>query len=208
MATFEMLRKAKGYSQTSLAKKLGVDQSAVSLWESGKTLPRVEMATRVAKLLDCTLDELFESIIPSSQISRIDNPVNEEAPTELIKVDYSGDKPAVSARELHEFLEVETPYHKWFPRMCEYGFTENQDFAVMDILSTTHKEAPRAKRMPQSPSTWRRKSVCFSATRKARSPDGISCNWSEIGTAPKRSWPVRSRLRTKRLSRSRRTTLA
>ena len=53
---------------------------------------------------------------------------------ELIKVDYSGEKPAVSARELHNFLEVETPYHKWFPRMCEYGFTENEDYAVTDIF--------------------------------------------------------------------------
>lgn len=53
---------------------------------------------------------------------------------ELIKVDYNNDRPAVSARELHEFLEVETPYHKWFPRMCEYGFAENQDFVVMDIF--------------------------------------------------------------------------
>ena len=53
---------------------------------------------------------------------------------ELIKVDYSGEKPAVSARELHNFLEVETPYHKWFPRMCEYVFTENEDYAVTDIF--------------------------------------------------------------------------
>lgn len=47
---------------------------------------------------------------------------------DLIKVDYSGERPAVSARELHEFLEVETPFNKWFPRMCEYGFSEKQDF--------------------------------------------------------------------------------
>lgn len=53
---------------------------------------------------------------------------------ELIKVDYTGERPAVSARELHEFLEVETPYHKWFPRMCEYGFTENDDYSVTDIF--------------------------------------------------------------------------
>ena len=26
------------------------------------------------------------------------------------------------------FLEVQTPYWKWFPRMCEYGFTEGIDF--------------------------------------------------------------------------------
>lgn len=52
----------------------------------------------------------------------------------LIKINYDNDRPTVSARELHEFLEVETPYHKWFPRMCEYGFRENEDFAVMDIF--------------------------------------------------------------------------
>lgn len=53
---------------------------------------------------------------------------------ELIKIDYTKEQPLVSARELHEFLEVETPYHKWFPRMCEYGFTENIDFSVTDIF--------------------------------------------------------------------------
>ncbi|GHU78168.1 AntA/AntB antirepressor [Clostridia bacterium] len=35
---------------------------------------------------------------------------------------------SVSGRELHERLEIDTPYHKWFPRMCEYGFTDGVDF--------------------------------------------------------------------------------
>lgn len=48
--------------------------------------------------------------------------------TELIKVTYSNNRPVVSARELHDFLEVETPYRIWFPRMQEYGFTEGSDF--------------------------------------------------------------------------------
>lgn len=38
----------------------------------------------------------------------------------------------VSGRELHMFLGVNTPYHKWFPRMTEYGFTEGQDYTVTD----------------------------------------------------------------------------
>ena len=50
---------------------------------------------------------------------------------ELIKVDFTGEKPAVSARELHEFLEVKTAYKDWFPRMCEYGFAEGQDFNLL-----------------------------------------------------------------------------
>jgi len=37
----------------------------------------------------------------------------------------------VSGRELHEFLEIGTEYAKWFSRMVEYGFTENQDFVVI-----------------------------------------------------------------------------
>lgn len=47
---------------------------------------------------------------------------------ELITVNYENDQPTVSGRELHGFLGVETPYRKWFPRMCEYGFTENVDY--------------------------------------------------------------------------------
>lgn len=53
---------------------------------------------------------------------------------DLIAINYDTDKPTVSGRELHEALEIETPYHKWFPRMCEYGFTENEDYSVTDIF--------------------------------------------------------------------------
>ncbi len=50
---------------------------------------------------------------------------------ELIKVNYDGDRPTVSGRELHEFLEVKTAYKDWFPRMCEYGFFEGADFNLL-----------------------------------------------------------------------------
>lgn len=48
---------------------------------------------------------------------------------ELIKISYeNAERPTVSGRELHEVLEVKTAYKDWFPRMCEYGFTEGEDF--------------------------------------------------------------------------------
>ena len=46
----------------------------------------------------------------------------------LIPIKYENDRLTVSARDLHEFLEVDTRFNDWFPRMCEYGFTEGQDF--------------------------------------------------------------------------------
>ena len=54
---------------------------------------------------------------------------------ELIKVVYDNDQPTVSARDLHEFLGIETRYNDWFKRMTEYGFTEGTDF--YSILSKT-----------------------------------------------------------------------
>ena len=51
---------------------------------------------------------------------------------ELIKVNYDNpEKPVVSGRELHEALGIKTAYKDWFPRMCEYGFTENSDFLTV-----------------------------------------------------------------------------
>ena len=47
---------------------------------------------------------------------------------ELIKINYDNDRPTISARDLYEFLEVSTEYRHWFPRMCEYGFSEGVDF--------------------------------------------------------------------------------
>ena len=49
---------------------------------------------------------------------------------ELLKINYDNDRITLSARELHEFLEIGTEFAKWMQRMCEYGFTENQDYRV------------------------------------------------------------------------------
>lgn len=49
---------------------------------------------------------------------------------ELINVTLNDNhEPVVSGRQLHEALGVKTEYRKWFGRMAEYGFEENQDFA-------------------------------------------------------------------------------
>lgn len=38
----------------------------------------------------------------------------------------------LSGRDLHEFLEVKTPYTQWFERMTEYGFQENEDYILLN----------------------------------------------------------------------------
>lgn len=45
---------------------------------------------------------------------------------ELIRFDM--ETQTVSAREIHEQLNIATRFNDWFPRMCEYGFTEGLDY--------------------------------------------------------------------------------
>ena len=57
---------------------------------------------------------------------------------EIINVNVNDNQePVVSGRQLHEALEVKTPYSMWFDRMVEYGFTENQDFLLNNFVKQT-----------------------------------------------------------------------
>lgn len=47
-----------GFTQTEAARRLGVDQSAVSYWESGKNIPRASMLVKMADLYCCSIDRL------------------------------------------------------------------------------------------------------------------------------------------------------
>lgn len=46
----------------------------------------------------------------------------------LIKVNFDSEQPMVSARELHDALDIKTDYRHWLPRVCAYGFEEGRDF--------------------------------------------------------------------------------
>ncbi|MCT4142993.1 phage antirepressor KilAC domain-containing protein [Elizabethkingia anophelis] len=50
---------------------------------------------------------------------------------ELIKIQDNGGQSAVSARELHKFLEIETRFNDWIKRMFEYGFTQDTDYQLL-----------------------------------------------------------------------------
>lgn len=64
---------------------------------------------------------------------------------EIIKVNYDNDRPTVLARDLHDFLEVKTAFKDWFPRMCEYGFSEGTDFCSFLSESTGGRPAQDAQ---------------------------------------------------------------
>ena len=45
-------------------------------------------------------------------------------------ITINNDSQTISARELHEKLNIGTKFATWFQRICEYGFIENQDYTT------------------------------------------------------------------------------
>lgn len=50
---------------------------------------------------------------------------------ELFKINYDANRITLSARDLHEFLEIKSKYADWFKNMSAYGFEENQDYRAI-----------------------------------------------------------------------------
>lgn len=66
---FKIARERSGLSQQELAQALGVDQSAVCLWETGKTKPRAKLLPTLAKILGCSIDDLLADDEPDASTS-------------------------------------------------------------------------------------------------------------------------------------------
>ena len=54
-------RKSHGLSQTELAERCGISRQFLSLIESGKTQPNVQIAIQMSRVLQCTVEQLFAS---------------------------------------------------------------------------------------------------------------------------------------------------
>ena len=53
------LRISQKLSQQELATKLGIDRSTVAKWETGTHSPRTDKLRQLAKVLNCSLEELL-----------------------------------------------------------------------------------------------------------------------------------------------------
>ena len=56
------LRKNKHLTQCQLAKKIKVDQTAISQWERGITRPSLNNLLMLSEILDCDIDKLVKNI--------------------------------------------------------------------------------------------------------------------------------------------------
>lgn len=62
---------------------------------------------------------------------------------ELIPINYSGEEPTVSARDLHAGLEITDRFSRWFERMSAYSFAEGNDFTSVKTSTLVNNGAER-----------------------------------------------------------------
>ena len=53
------LREKKGLRQADIAEELQIDRSAVAKWETGEAMPKSDKLPKLAKVLGCTIEDLY-----------------------------------------------------------------------------------------------------------------------------------------------------
>lgn len=61
-------RQIHGYSQSDLAQKLGINQTTITSYESGRTEPGISILIKLAAIFDVTVDYLVGSAQPSTDV--------------------------------------------------------------------------------------------------------------------------------------------
>ena len=55
----KQIRISKGMTQDELSKELQKDRSTIAKWENAESLPRADMLPKLARVLGCSIDDLF-----------------------------------------------------------------------------------------------------------------------------------------------------
>lgn len=60
MTRLREIRKHRGITQVQLAEIIGVEQSTISQWETGRAQPSLKIAAKIAAALGCKIDDLIK----------------------------------------------------------------------------------------------------------------------------------------------------
>jgi transcriptional regulator with XRE-family HTH domain len=81
---FARLRKEKGFTQESIAQKLGVSAQAVSKWETGSSMPDISLLVSISEALGITIDELLGK--EKEEVEIIANPTPDDIDKKMLRI--------------------------------------------------------------------------------------------------------------------------
>ena len=59
MLNLQIFRKKKGFTQSQIAREIGVTQQTYSKWETGKSNPTIDKIQKISKVLEIPITSLF-----------------------------------------------------------------------------------------------------------------------------------------------------
>ena len=65
----QFLRKSHDYTQEDLARRLDISRQAVSKWETGTTIPDLDILLKLSKLYDVTINDILEPKVQTQRIA-------------------------------------------------------------------------------------------------------------------------------------------
>lgn len=83
----QFLRKSRNYTQNELAERLDISRQAVSKWETGMTIPDLEVLLKISKLYDITINDILEPKIQPQRIADFEqiSTISEKELKEVLK---------------------------------------------------------------------------------------------------------------------------
>lgn len=94
------LREQRGLSQAGLAHRLGVGQSAVGNWESGRCLPSTAMSQKIASFFNVSVDYLFG-------ISQVKDPAKPKSIRVPVLGDVAAGIPIEAVTDIVDYEEID-----------------------------------------------------------------------------------------------------
>lgn len=68
----QFLRKSRHFTQEDLAERLGVSRQAVSKWETGASIPDLEILLKISRLYGVTINDILEPDIQPCRIKEFE----------------------------------------------------------------------------------------------------------------------------------------
>ena len=143
-------RKIKGLSQRALAEKLGIAFQNLSVWENGKGAPSAKYLTKLAEILEISLDQLTS---PAGFITSPERRKNREAFTRF-GTGFTADQ---LLPELRKSLQSE------LPKLIQWELSENHSLKliiayleeILSILRGSSQERLEIRRAADSGESYR-----------------------------------------------------
>lgn len=109
--------------------------------------------------------------------------------SELIPINYNGEEPTVSARDLYNSLEISKRFSAWFETNSQ-GFVENEDFTSV-LSGTVVNNGAHREIQDYSLSVDMAKHICLMSRelKKEKNADSISSISKKPGTRRNRYLP-------------------